>query len=181
MTENVCAVRADEYMQRLGTRPFIGLPREEIERLHATLDVLTIDRDAAANDAAYLTLSVYTAIHYNYSWLVHQLERPSLGIREPIDAGGEPPPFLDQAFERFARRAVQDVVTVSDACQWRLAGLVHDQELALVYVVRLPQRTIQLREGGGVSLRFCGNGELITERSAFDPRSQLLIDNLHAF
>lgn len=181
MAEYVYAVRADEYVERVGDRSFIGLPSEEIERLHATLDVLPIDRETAANDATYLPLVVFTAIHYNYSWLVQEIDRPSLGIGEPIAADGEPPPFLDPAFERFARRAVQRVVTLSDACQWRLAGLIRDHALALVYVARLPQRAIEPHESAGVNLRFCRNGELITEQSAFDPRSQLLIDNLHAF
>lgn len=181
MSEHVFAVRADEYVQQVGDRAFIGLPREEIERLHATIDVLTIDRELHANDTTYLPLAVFTAIHYNYSWLVRDLDPPSLGIGAPIEADGEPPPFLDPVFERCARRAVQRVVTLSDSCQWRLAGLIRAEALALVYVARLPQRTLEPREGAASHLRFCRNGELITERDTFDAWSQLLIDNLHAF
>ena len=41
---SVLAVRAQEYLDYVGREPFIGLPREEIERLHDAMPVLALER-----------------------------------------------------------------------------------------------------------------------------------------
>lgn len=182
MSEQVLAVRAEEYTEQVGARPFIGLPEEELERLHATVEVLVLDRAQATHDPAYLPLRTFTAIHYNYSWLTFVRSPKSLGIGAWIEAAsGDPPAFLDHAFESVARREIENAVVLQAPCEWRLAGLIHDGQLGLVYVARLRQRAVEARDPARDRLRFYGNGELSFDRAAFDAWSQLLIDNLHAF
>lgn len=89
MVEQVLAVRAEAYVQQVGARPFIGLPKEEIDRLHGSIEVLVLDRAAAMLDATYLPIQTYSAIHYNYSWLTFVREPKSLGIGDVVRTEGE--------------------------------------------------------------------------------------------
>lgn len=181
MVEQVLAVRAEEYLQQVGAPPFIGLPKEEIERLHASVEVLVLDRATATLDATYLPIRTYSAIHYNYSWLTFVRGPKSLGIGDVVRAEAEAPAFLDRALEAIARREVERAVELQAPCEWRLAGLIRDGQLGLVYVGRLRQRAVAARNPARDRLQFCGNGELLFDRASFEPWSQLLIDNLQAF
>jgi hypothetical protein len=174
MSEKILVVRAEEYVQQVGSRAFVGLPREEAERLHGCVEVLAIDRGRAAAEPSFLPLLTFTAIHYNYSWLTFEAGPRSLGIRAPLYADGEAPSFLDDALQASAQRAVESAIALGEPCQWRLAGLIQQDALGLVYVARLPRRIES-------TLRSSGHGELSMEREQFEPWSRLLIDNLHAF
>lgn len=168
-------VRAEDYVREVGERPFIGLPREEIDRLYGAIEVLHAEEEGC------LRLATFSAIHFNYAWLTYPREQQTLGITAPIPREGETPVFLDRAFEQFARRAVASAVVLDEAWQWRMAGLINDgQQLGLVYIVRLRQRELEPRALERASLRFSGNGELRFARAEFEPWSQLLIDNLDA-
>jgi hypothetical protein len=174
-TQVVLAVRTEHYVQQVSPLPFIGLPREEIERLHGAVEVLALDRV----DTNHLPLSAYAAVHYNYAWLTGLDGPNTLGKRVPLYATGEPPLFLDDALHALARNELEAAGMPSAVpCDWRCAGLLHhDGVLALVYIVRLRQRWA---ESTDKNLRVVSNGELQTERKSFDAFGQLLIRNLPA-
>lgn len=160
------AVRAEEYVQHVSPAPFIGLPREELERLYGAIPVLALDQ----LDPTCVPLTAYAVIHYNYSWLTGER---SLGQGVALTATGQPPVFLDEALHRLARQQLEAAGLPNAPCEWRCAGLLHDEtQLALVYVVRLRQRP---------DAATSGNTELRFARARFDAFSQLLIDHLHAF
>jgi hypothetical protein len=167
---SILAVRAQEYVQQVSALPFVGLPREELERLHGAVAVLALER----LDAGCLPLTAYAAIHYNYAWLTGLDGPGTFGKRVPLYAAGEPPVFLDEALDVLARGQLQAAGLPSAPCDWRCAGVVREQgQLALVYVVRLRQRWV-----GSELTR--GNGELQFGRAGFDALGQRLIENLHA-
>ena len=176
----VLAVRASDYAEQLAPARFSALPREEIERLHGSLDVIAVDRALAQANAAYLPLLALTTVHYNYSWLTFGTSPRSLGLVSELPASAQPPAFLDTALQRLAQRAL-DAQLVLPECEWRLVGLLHDTQLVLVYVARLlrPFRGAQLRDG--TLLSACNSGELRLARDELDSWSQTLIDHLDAF
>ncbi len=180
MPETRLAVRASDYMEHFDDARFLGLPREELERLHDSIEVLSIERREAEANLTYLPLHVLVALHYNYAWLTFGRVPRSLGIASALAGADEPPPFLDAAFQRLAGTAVEKRLTLP-ACEWRLAGLLHDEQLALVYVARLRQPWRGANQLDDAPIQICGNGELQLSRAEFDPWSQRLIDNLHAF
>lgn len=163
------AVRAEDYVQHVSPEPFVGLPREELERLYGAIPVLAL----AQPDPAGLPLTAYAACHHNYSWLTGP---GSLGKRVTLQATGEPPIFLDEALHALARPQLEATGLPEGPSEWRCAGLLHvDQQLALVYVVRMRQRW-----DAALSSRVLGNTELRFARANFDAFSQPLIDHLHA-
>lgn len=168
-SHKILAVRTEEYVQQVTPLPFIGLPREEIDRLLGAIEVLTLDRA----DADVLPLSAYAVMHYNYAWLTGLDGPGTLGKRVPLRAAGdEAPLFLDDALLTLARGDLESAGLSDAPCDWRCAGLIHDEaQLALVFVVRLRQRP---------DVRTRGNGELQFGRARYDAFGQLLIDNLPA-
>jgi hypothetical protein len=168
MNDNVLVVRASDYLREVGAAPFIGLPREEIERLHGAVEVLSVSRDQTAADAGFMPLVAFVVTHHNYTWLTQPGAPRSLGVRAQLATSSEPPLFLDPELKALA------VDQVDQGC--RLAGLVRGEELGLVYVVRRRERWPEAADRS----RLLGNGDLRSERAAFDPWSQLLIDNLSA-
>jgi len=85
-----CGGGADEYLERLGSRRFAALPREEVERLYGSVEVRALERGALEESADYLSLVTYTAAHYNYTWRTNQRAQPSLGVSGVMLADGEP-------------------------------------------------------------------------------------------
>jgi hypothetical protein len=159
------AVRSDDYVREVSPLPFIGLPREELERLRGVIEVFSTEHV----EPKQLCLTAYAAVHYNYAWLS---KGRSLGAHVPLVAAGAAPGFLDHKLDMVAKQALQ-ATTIQAPADWRCAGLLnHAGQLALVYIVRLHQRPAQ---------RTQGNTELQLSRADFDAPSQLLIDNLHAF
>jgi hypothetical protein len=179
MSQRLLAVRASEYLEQVGHHRYVGLPREEIERLHGSVELhaLTADELNRAG-SSYLTLMTFTAVHYNYTWLTYERSERSLGVSAPISNDGETPLFLDASLELAARRALEDASVVSSPLDWRLAGLIHEGNLGLVYIARLRQHWSPDQNRSSGRVVCCNNGELQTERHRFDRWSQLLIANV---
>jgi hypothetical protein len=167
------AVQREEYLQHVSPEPFIGLPREELERLHGAIPVLALEQP----DSLCLPLTAYAAVHHNYTWLTGLDGAGSLGKRVALPATGEPPVFLDEPLHKLARQQLEAAALPAEPSEWRCAGLLRDDtQVALVYVVRLRQRP-----NAAPNSNVLGNTELRFGRADFDAFSQLLIDNLHAF
>jgi hypothetical protein len=174
-SNQILAVRTEEYVQQVTPLPFMGLPREEIDRLHGAIEVLALDRA----DADALPLTAYAVMHYNYAWLTGLDGQGTLGKRVQLTAAGAPPLFLDDALLERARQELEASGLPDAPCDWRCAGLIHNEaQLALVFVVRLRQRWIERPDAP--SLRIKGNGELQFGQARYDAFGQLLIDNLPA-
>jgi hypothetical protein len=181
--ERILAVRAAEYLQQVGVQRYVGLPREEIERLHASVELHALTSDELNRDrASYLPLVTYTAVHYNYTWFTYERTERSLGVSAPVYSEGEPPLFLDESLELAARRELESARVVSAPVDWRLAGLIHagDGQLGLVYIARLRSHWSPEQNRSAGKVTCCNSGELTTERHRFEPWSQLLIDNLQS-
>jgi hypothetical protein len=173
--QRTLAVRTEDYVQQVSPLPFVGLPREELERLYGAIEVLAPDRP----DASCVQLAAYAVIHYNYAWLTGLDGPGTLGKRVTLHASGEPPLFLDDALHALARAELEAAGLPNAPSEWRCAGLIHhDEQLALVYVVRLRQRWVE--SAAAPDLRVVSNGELQTERKTFDGFGQHLIRNLPA-
>lgn len=166
------AIRAEDYVQQVSPEPFIGLPREELERLHGAIPVLALPEP----DPACLPLTAYAAIHYNYNWLTGLDGPGTLGKSVKLHAQGDPPAFLDQALHALARPQLQAAGLPHTPSEWRCAGLLRDaHQLALIYIIRLHQR-----HEAPASTPVRGNTELQFQRASFNAFSQHLIDHLHA-
>jgi hypothetical protein len=177
---SVLVVRAQEYLDYVGSEPFIGLPREEIERLHDAIPVLALAR-ADVDEHSHLPLAAYAALHHNYAWITGLDGPGTLGKRVDLRADGPTPTFLDDALHALARHQLQGAGLPSSPCEWRLAGLLnHARQLSLVYVVRLHQRWGSA-DNGESQLQIRGNSGLRFARAHYDAPSQLIIDHLHAF
>lgn len=197
MVERVLVVRTDELKQRLPVQRFKALPAEEIERLHASVEVLALDRDLAERDPGFKQLVACSAVHHNYTWLTHAHDGRgvlpaksggrSLLINQHLRADGQVPLFLDEQLAAGAACAVAAAVVIPDRFHLRLAGLIDDDRdeysrshLGLVYVVHLTRPGVARREDGIDGIACCGMGELQQLRDQFEPWSQILIDHLDA-
>jgi predicted NUDIX family phosphoesterase len=193
MGENLLVVRADEVREQLGFEGFLGLPAEEIERLHGCVAVQAMAGVLAERDPAYQTLVTFTAIHFNYAWLTHpraalpgSAAHRSLGLLGNVMADDGDHLFLDD-YPKLAVQRELNELGIREPFELRLAGLLADdgagaarRRLGLVYVARLASRDGAKHAAEAAGLRFCGPGELLQERDGFEPWSQVLIDNLHA-
>lgn len=177
--ERFLAVRASEYQEQIGHQRYVGLPREEIERLYASVELHALAPDELNRESSsYLALMTFTAVHYNYTWLTYEGAERSLGVSAPVASDSEIPLFLDDSLELSSRRALEDTKVVSAPVDWRLAGLIHDGKLGLIYIARLRQHWSADQNRSAARVTCCNNGELHTERHRFDRWSQLLIANL---
>ena len=143
MNQQVLAVRANEYLERVGSARFVALPREEIDRLYGSVELhlLAGGRHGVDERAGYLPLVTFSAAHYNYTWLTYRRAPRSLGVSGVILAEGDPSPFLGESLQSSARREMERAEVLSVPAEWRLAGLINDgQQLGLVYVAKLRQR-----------------------------------------
>lgn len=181
LPERVLAVRAADYLEHVGANRYVGLPREELERLYGSVEVHALTADELGRQSAsYLTLMTYTVVHYNYTWLTFERAERSLGLAVTVSvpSGAEPPLFLDDVFERTARRSLEESKVVSSPVDWRLAGLIYEGQLGLAYIARLRQHWSPEENRSDARVKRCNNGELQTDRRQFDAGSQILIDNL---
>lgn len=177
MPASVLAVLAQEYLDNVGREPFIGLPREEIERLQDVISVEALDR-AQLDSQTHLALAAYAAFHHNYAWITGLDGPATLGKQVELTSDGAAPVFLGDALHALARRELERTRIPQLPCEWRLAGLLRQPgQLSLVYVVRLHQRY----DVGSSQLQVRGNNELRFSRDEYDAPSQLIIDHLHAF
>jgi hypothetical protein len=176
--ERILAVSVADYLEQVGPNRYVGLPREEIERLYGSVQVHARSPEELRRDKGYLPLVTFTVIHYNYTWLAFERAQRSLGLTATVCSHGTTPPFLDDAFARTARRSLEEAGIVSGAVDWRLAGLIRESQLGLVYIARLRQHWSPHENRSGLRVVRCNNGELQTEQRRFDAWSQLLIANL---
>ncbi|MFH1811134.1 MAG: hypothetical protein ABIJ09_20505 [Pseudomonadota bacterium] len=193
----ILAVRTDELNRQIPPQPFRALPREEIDRLHASVEVHAVPSQQVQEDSAWIVLASFTLLHFNYSWftcarepgavdVLQQGER-SLGLAGFLEAADDPPLFLDAAMSGATRAVVEARVVIPPRMELRLAGLLRSPaghpapgRLALVHVVRLRQPGIEACTGALRGILFAGNTELQQSRTQFDPWSQVLIDHLQA-
>lgn len=186
MTTATLMVRASELYDRVGRRPFVALPREEIERFHAAVDLHGLRADALSADPDLLQVGTLTAIHRNHQWravpaAAGGLSLATYGSCDPIDHSGV---FLAEDLGLAARRSL-DPVLPAEAYELRLAALlVHAliepevRWLRLVYVARLRRPFRDSCRAGVEEGAQLGHGDLLERRGELDPASRALLDNL---
>lgn len=177
------AVRKSEFRPLVRQVPFVALPREEIERLYAALEVLAVDEATLRHESEFLPLHSHVAVHHNYWWLTfrHDHERTLL-LSTVLSPDGSAPLFLGEQFVALARRQVGERLGIGCSFEVRLAGILQEPaggpssppQVGLLSIARLTERP---RKHGA---ECCGNGELRLARSGFDPSSQVVIDHLAA-
>lgn len=177
------AVRRGEFQALVRRVPFLALPREEIDRLHAAIEVLAVEETTLRPSTEFLPLESDIAIHHNYSWLTFRgLDGRRTLLHSSALAGEEPvPPFLGEELVVLARSQVETRLGLNGGCEVRLAGILQDLDgeqpvsrVGLLSIARLAHRTVP------TSAECCGNLELRHARSQFDSRSQVVIDHLEA-
>ena len=177
------AVRSVEFQALVRRVPFLALPREEIDRLHAAIEVLAVDDATLPHKAELSTLHSDIAIHHNYSWLTFRgpNDRRTLLLSTALAAEGPVPPFLGEELVVSVRRQVEERLGLNGGCEARLAGILQEIDgrqpiprIGLLSIARLADRTATY------GAECCGNLELRHARSQFDPRSQVVIDHLEA-
>lgn len=177
------AVRRHEFQALVRPVPFVALPREEIERLHAAIEVLAVDRSRVDHADDLAALHSYIAIHHNYSWLTFRRpdERRTLLLSTALTAEGPAPLFLGDEVVGAAQRQVEERLGFSEGCAVRLAGILQDVEddgprpaVGLLSIARLTSRITT------PGAECCGHMELRMTRHQFDAPSQVVIDHLAA-
>lgn len=179
----VFAVRNNELHALVRQVPFLALPREEIDRLYAAIEVLAVDVSTAARADDFVALHSYVAIHHNYSWLTFRGadDRRTLLLSTALVAEGPVPLFLGEEFVGTAQRQVDAHLGFMGGCPVRLAGILQDldggrprPDIGLLSVARLTSRIAM------PGAEVCGHMELRHGRKQFDARSQVVIDHLEA-
>ncbi len=179
----ILAVRRHEFRAVVRPVPFVALPREEIERLHAAIEVVAVDRSTTDATGDFAALHSHIAIHHNYSWLTfrRQDDRRTLLLSTALTAEGPMPLFLGDEIVGAAQRQVDEHLGSSDGCAVRLAGILQDvagdgppPAVGLLMIARLTSRITM------PGAECCGHMELRMTRHRFDARSQVVIDHLEA-
>ena len=177
------AVRRIEFQTYVRGVPFLALPREEIDRLYAAIEVLTVDEQTLRHDAELLALHSYIAVHHNYSWLTFRRGdgRRTLLLSAALSTEGPAPLFLGEEFVASARGEMEHRLALNASCEVRLAGILQESgmpespsRVGLLSIARLASRP------SGNEAERCGNVELRHSRSQFEPSSQVVIDHLDA-
>ena len=190
---NILVINADDFISITRARPFVALPQEEIDRLHASTELFTLPEDQAKHDPSVMQLTVLPIVHFNYSWVTLTPETTSaektrsLGIPACIPSEHESILFLDDELTEEAERTIRNRIRFDAGYTLRLAGILYDDSTAqssshpaLVYVVRLHQAESIALANDGYSLSWCGTGELLLNRQAFDSASKIIIEHITA-
>lgn len=176
----VLAVRTLEFQALVRRVPFLALPREEIDRLYAAIEVLAIDDASPGRTAELSQLHSYVAVHHNYSWLTFRRpdDQRTLVLSAAMTADRDVPLFLGGEMVGVAQRQVEVRLNLHAGYEVRLAGILQELEaglpvpgVGLLSIARLASRTEAER---------CGHWELRQTRSKFDSVSQVVIDHLEA-
>jgi hypothetical protein len=179
----VMAVRRSEFQALVRPVPFLALPREEIARLHAAIDVSAVDQATLRTTTEWLPLQSFIVIHYNYSWLTFRGPDDVRTLLLPVERASDAPAplFLGDELVEAACGQVERALGIQGGCDVRLAGLLQCTEIApevsavgLVHVGRLAAR------GTFHGVDRCGNFELSQGRPEFDTLSQVVIGHLSA-
>jgi predicted NUDIX family phosphoesterase len=197
MSEMILTVREDDLRSIIGVRPFIALPREEIDRHYASVELHPMACRDAKKDASILPLVAIIAVHYNYSWLTFTSKNSdikstdtndtlSLGLTGHIIFDGHNDIFLDERIKSAAMQIVNENITTQSGYDLRLAGLLRDapapsgkRGLGIVFIARLHQQGVIVRHNN-VDIHFLGTGELQQNRQQFDNWSRVIIDHITA-
>jgi hypothetical protein len=180
----VAAIRSVDFQALVRRVPFLALPREEIDRLHAAIEVLAVDDETLRHTAELSILHSDIAIHHNYSWLTFPGpgNQRTLLLSTALAAEGPVTLFLGEELEVWARRRVEERLSLTGGCEVRLAGILQEVDdpptvprVGLLSIARLTARTAMS------GAECCGNFELRHARRRFDRRSQVVIDHLEAF
>jgi hypothetical protein len=165
---------------------FRALPREEIARLYASVEVLALD----GAPRGYTRLVTYTAIHHNHRWLIWGgPSAPATSKRSLVLPGDLSPAhrdtlFLDEPMTDAARRVVLGAIAGHDDLELRLAGLLRpegsDDLLGLVHVAALRRPGAVTRHPAMDGASFVGVTELGQLRDELDDVSGVLVDHLVA-
>jgi len=177
------ALRTADLEATLSFERFAGLPREEVERLEGSIELLALD-EAAVRAGQQLPIFLLVAMHHNYRWLVHTRPLRSLHVTAPLLAGAAPQlGFLDAGMAQAACDLVDGLVPARRDYDLRCAGLVRGPEaagLAVLYLARLNRRVEDCLAPGLAQIALAGNGDLLLERAEFNATSRVLIDHLAA-
>ena len=177
------AVRRTEFQTLVRGVPFLALPREEIDRLYAAIEVLAVDEETLLREPELLALHSYIALHYNYSWRTFRGRdnRRTLLLSAVLSTEEPAPLFLGEEFVLSARREVEERLILNGSYDMRLAGILQETgdpqsrpRIGLLSIARLANRH---REVGS---EWIGNLELRHARSEFEACSQVVIDHLAA-
>jgi predicted NUDIX family phosphoesterase len=198
MTEMVQTVKIIDLVRLIGHRPFVALPREEIDRLYAGVEVITVAHDQAEADPSAAQLVAFAVVHHNYTWLTlpsngldlaaSTTALRSVGVAGHIRPEGNNGLFLDDSLKAEAHRVVKIAGIGAEEYTLRLAGLLFDdstdvgrRHLCLVYIARLRQAFTNSGADGIKDISLFGTGVLQEIRDRFDSWSRILIDHLVAF
>lgn len=189
MNEKILTVRENDLKSIIGVRPFIALPREEIDRHYASVEVHPVEHGVAEKDASILPLVAIIAVHYNYSWLIFTSKNNdtfSLGLTGNIIFDGHNDIFLDERIKPAVMQIVNENITAQSGYDLRCAGLLRDapapsgqRGLGIVFIARLHQQGVIARYSD-LDIRFLGTGELQQNRQQFDSWSRVAIDHITA-
>lgn len=177
------AVRRTEFRALVRGVPFVALPREEIERLYAAVEVLPVDDATLRHESEFLALHSHVAVHHNYSWLTFRRDHHrTLLLSTVLSPEGSAPLFLGEQFVALARHQVDERLGLGGSFEVRLAGILQEtadgpaspSQVGLLSIARLTERP------GRCGAECFGNGELRLARSEFDASSQVVIDHLDA-
>lgn len=193
MKSDILVVDAAEFRNITGSRPFIALPQEEIDRLHASTELFTLPPEHTGHNSPVLQLMVLPIIHFNYSWATLQPinssdgNNLSLGISDTIHSEHESILFLDEDINKEAEMIVRNRIHFNSGFTFRLAGILYDESTdfgrshpAFVYVVRLHQPKSIMVTDDRFTLSWCGTGELQQRKDQYDIQSQIIIDHITA-
>lgn len=196
MGETILVVRTEDLKKHVDFQGFLPLDADSVQKLYESIDVISMDRDAAEEDPTYKQLVAYSAIHCDETWLTYLRGKDlgearlhgsrSMGIGGHIEAGDHANLFLDDHLKVAAYREVDEEIAIAEEYELRLAGLINDDSNAvgevhvgLVYVADVEQKSITKRERGIAQLKFMTPDELTRARAEFETWSQILVDNLH--
>lgn len=177
------AVRRVEFLSLVRPAPFLALPREEIARLHAAIEVLVVNEATLRDTAEWLVLRSYIVTHHNYSWLTFPGPDGLRTLLLSVDVATDTPAplFLGDELVESACGQVERTLGLKGGCEVRLAGLLQCAGSApdvttvgLVHVGRLAARATF--DGADCY----GNFDLRQARGQFDHLSQVVIDHLPA-
>jgi predicted NUDIX family phosphoesterase len=197
MSEKILTVREDDLRNIVGVRPFVALPREEIDRHYASVEVHPVEHRDVENDTSILPLVAIIAVHYNYSWLIFTSKNNdavitgandtlSLGLTGQITFDGHNDIFLDERIKPAVVQIVNENLTTQAGYDLRLAGLLREapalsgkRGLGIVLIARLHQPGVTAKHND-LDIHFLGTGELRQNHQQFDYWSRVIIDHITA-
>ena len=130
MSGKIAAIKVDDLKRHPEFHGFLGLPREEIERYHATVDVHLLDCEQVENDTSYKKLICCVAVHFNYRWLTYRLTNGpfglnaegSIGLYGSVRSGHQAQLFLDESHQSSVHDLMKREIRIPGKYHLRLAG-----------------------------------------------------------